>query len=219
MKILWSRYWKENRSLVVFLCLMFVFRSAIADWNSVPTGSMKPTLVEGDRILINKLAYDIRVPFTHISLMKLGDPQRGDVVVFDSAVSQQRLVKRVIGMPGDHVEMRNNVLFINGHALHYSELPKREAQSSEDQMEDLLGFEHTIRTGVVAGELSSFAPVVVPQGAYLALGDNRDNSADSRVIGFIPRNEIVGRSKTVVMSLDYDNYFLPRSDRFFHSLQ
>lgn len=75
--------WKENKSFILFLALMFVFRSAIADWNEVPTGSMKPTIIEGDRILVNKMAYDIRVPFTHIPLVKLADPDRGDIIIFD----------------------------------------------------------------------------------------------------------------------------------------
>src|SRR5690606_17182877 len=75
-----NKLWRDNRSLVIFLLLMLLFRSAVADWNEVPTGSMKPTIIEGDRILVNKLAYDLRVPFTHISLLKLADPQRGDII-------------------------------------------------------------------------------------------------------------------------------------------
>lgn len=80
--------WKENKSFLLFIALMFVFRSAVADWNEVPTGSMKPTIVEGDRILVNKLAYDIRVPFTHIPLLKISDPARGDIIIFDSKASK-----------------------------------------------------------------------------------------------------------------------------------
>ena len=75
---------------------------------------MKPTILEGDRILVNKMAYDIRVPFTLISLHKIADPARGDIIVFDSAVADKRLVKRVVGIPGDRVELINNILFING---------------------------------------------------------------------------------------------------------
>lgn len=81
---------RENRSLLLFILLMSVFRSAVADWNTVPTGSMKPTIVEGDRILVDKAAYDIRLPFTHISLVKLADPQRGDIIVFDSAAAGKK---------------------------------------------------------------------------------------------------------------------------------
>ncbi|MFT5573960.1 MAG: signal peptidase I [Cryomorphaceae bacterium] len=86
---------------------MFVFRSSLADWNVVPTGSMQPTIVEGDRILVNKMAYDLRLPFAHIPIMQLKNPERGDIIVVDSKVSKKRLVKRVIGILGDVVLMRN----------------------------------------------------------------------------------------------------------------
>src|SRR5450759_5965790 len=100
--------WRENRGLMLFVVLMIFFRSALADWNTVPSGSMKPTILEGDRILVNKLAYDLRIPLTHISIYKFADPKRGDIVVFDSKAADARLVKRVIGVPGDLVEMRDN---------------------------------------------------------------------------------------------------------------
>ena len=207
---------KENRSFLVFVVLMFVFRSAVADWNDVPTSSMKPTIIEGDRIFVNKMAYDLRVPFTHISLLKLSDPARGDIIVFDSNVSDKRLVKRVIGVPGDVVEMTDNRLTINGQLLTYA--VDASTDLSVDKTEDLLGITHSVRMKKAGGHLSNFSAVEVPAGYYLALGDNRDNSADSRVIGFIPRDEIVGRSRSVVMSLNYENYYIPRSDRFFHTL-
>ncbi|MEW8316063.1 MAG: signal peptidase I [Candidatus Thiodiazotropha endolucinida] len=76
--------WNGNRSFIIFVVLLLTFRSVIADWNVVPTGSMKPTILEGDRILVNKMAYDLRLPFTHISLLKRGDPARGEIVIFDS---------------------------------------------------------------------------------------------------------------------------------------
>ena len=101
-----------------------MFRSACADWNTVPTGSMNPTIIEGDRIAVNKMAYDLRIPFTHISLRKLGDPERGDIAVFDSKVSDKRLVKRVIGVPGDRVAMINNQLLINDAVIDYDKTEK-----------------------------------------------------------------------------------------------
>lgn len=210
------RILKENKSLLCFVILMSVFRSSFADWNTVPTGSMLPTIVEGDRILVNKMAYDIRIPFTHISLHKTSDPARGDIIIFDSAVSGVKLVKRVVGIPGDTVELQNNVLRINNKQLSYQNISSTNV--SEDQTENLLGVEHSVRVHRVGSSLSSFQPLVVPEGYYLALGDNRDNSSDSRVIGLVPRREIVGRTKSVVMSFNYDNYYIPRADRFFHTL-
>lgn len=206
-------FWRDNRSLFLFLALMFCFRSAIADWNDVPTGSMKPTLIEGDRIGLNKMAYDLRIPFTHISLYKIADPARGDIAVFDSKAADIRLVKRVIGVPGDTVAMQDNRLYINGEAITYT------AAANGDWFEHLPGKKHIVRIDPNAKTYANFAPVTVPADHYLMLGDNRDNSADSRVIGFVPRGEFVGRSRSVVMSLDYDDHLLPRAERFFHGLE
>lgn len=208
-----KKLWAEHRGFIVFFVLMFCFRSAIADWSDVPSGSMKPTLVEGDRISINKMAYDLRIPFSHISLYKIADPVRGDIVVFDSKAAGKRLVKRVIGLPGDTIAMENNQLFINGQKVDYQPLPV------DDQLELLPGQSHYIRVNSNSSRYATFDAVTVPAGHYLMLGDNRDNSADSRVTGFVPRNELVGRSRGVVLSLDYDNYFLPRSERFFKELK
>lgn len=217
MKRTLLKAWQEYRGLAVFIFLMMIFRSALADWNVVPTGSMKPTIVEGDRILVNKLAYDFKIPLTHFSLYKFADPQRGDIVVFDSEAADTRLVKRVIGLPGDTVEMRDNHLIINGIAARYS---GNEYQADAlFELESYLGMSHRIelaRNG--ASRFSTFAPVTVPKDCYLVLGDNRDNSADSRFYGFIPRHELVGSASTVVLSLDYDNYYIPRADRFFRAL-
>jgi len=207
---------KDNKGFIFFLVMMFAFRSTFADWNTVPTGSMKPTILIGDRILVNKMAYDIHFPFTHFSLLKMADPERGDIIIFDSLVSDKRLVKRVVGMPGDTVELRRNRLLINGEALLYETLSSNDLTS--DKVEDLFGTSHKIRINNLGSVLSSFDPVVVPDEHYLALGDSRDDSADSRVIGFIPRGEIVGRSSTVVLSFNYDNYYIPRSGRYFQTL-
>jgi signal peptidase I len=209
--------WREYRGFALFVFLMIIFRSALADWNVVPTGSMKPTIIEGDRILVNKLAYDFKIPLTHISIYKFADPKRGDIVIFDSELADTRLVKRVIGLPGDTVEMRDNRLTINGIDAQYFAV-----QYSDDAIfaiESYLGTSHTIELARTGGSrLSTFGPVMVPKDRYLVLGDNRNNSADSRVYGFIPRQEIVGNARTIVLSLDYDHYYIPRLDRFFRVL-
>ena len=103
---------------------MVLFRSAIADWNQVPTGSMKPTILEGDRVVVNKLAYDLKVPFTTWHISQWSDPMRGEIVTFYSPADEKLLIKRVIGVPGDVVEMRDNVLFVNGTQATYELLPK-----------------------------------------------------------------------------------------------
>ncbi|MCL1046759.1 signal peptidase I [Shewanella electrodiphila] len=211
---------KANKSILLFIILMSVFRSAVADWYTVPSGSMKPTIIEGDRLYADKMAYDLRVPFTHISLYKIADPQRGDIIIFESTAADNRLVKRVIGIPGDVIALTDNVLSINGKTLAYQ--PISATDSSEDKIEQLFSetstVNHFVRNSNSGSRLSNFSEVTVPEGHYLALGDNRDHSSDSRVIGFVPRDEIIAKTSSVVMSFDYDNYYIPRSERFLHSL-
>lgn len=204
--------YREYRSTALFLFLFFCIRSSFADWSPVPTGSMVPTILEGDVITINKAAYDIRIPFTHISLLKTSEPVRGDIVVFDSKVSDKRLVKRVIGLPGDLIEMKNNRLIINGRPIAYE-------QKDNDLIEHLDEKSHKIYLFEYADPAyQSFAQVKVPKGYYLMLGDSRDNSVDSRFIGFVPRKELVGRAGGVAVSFDMDNFFIPRKGRLWSDL-
>lgn len=222
--------WRENKSFCIFVVLMMIFRSALADWNTVPTGSMKPTIIEGDRIAVNKIAYDLRIPFTHISLATFAQPERGDIVVFDSKAADKRLVKRLIGLPGDIVAMNNNQLSINGQLISYDAVADDKydsttansttTNSTVDKIEHLFNTDHRIRISNPNNHnFANFPPVEVPTNHYLMLGDNRDNSADSRVIGFVPREEIIGRASNLVMSFDYDNYYLPRSNRYLQALK
>lgn len=216
MKQIIKNTFQEYKGTILFISLMLVFRSSFADFNHVPTGSMKPTILVGDRISINKLAYDIHLPFSGISIAHIANPERGDIIVFNSAVSQNRLVKRVIGVPGDTLQMNNNEITINDQKLGYQLSDDR--PSTADLNENLLGISHQIRINKNGSNASNFSLVTVPQNMYLVLGDNRDNSADSRFIGFVPRDEIIGRSSKVVFSLDTENFYLPRSERLFKTL-
>src|SRR5438876_6779242 len=137
----------EIRVFLILLLVISSLRSALADWNDVPTGSMKPTIEEGDRVVVNKLAYDLKVPFTTIEVFKWGDPQRGDIVVLFSPVDGTRLVKRVVGVPGDHIEMRDNQLFVNGRAAQVKEIALQddnEQGSSVVVEENLAGLTHEV---------------------------------------------------------------------------
>jgi signal peptidase I len=145
---------------------------------------------------------------------RIGRLERGSDGFYEA---DTRLVKRVIGLPGDIVEMQDNRLRINGVEARYSNVEY--TADAIFAIESYAGMTHRIElapTGV--SYFSSFGPVKVPQGHYLVLGDNRDSSADSRVRGFIPREEIVGDARTVVLSVNYDHYYLPRTDRFFRDL-
>ena len=222
-----SDFWKEWRTLVVFLIAMVLFRSAIADWNQVPTGSMKPTILEGDRVVVNKLAYDLKVPFTTWHLAQWSDPSHGEIVTFHSPADEKLLIKRVIGIPGDVVSMRNNQLYINDEPATYSRLEDDivnqvdyyQRRSHAFFMEQHGGTEHPVMlVPSQPNDYNSFGPIEIPENQYLMLGDNRDNSRDSRRIGLIERDRITGRAHTVAFSVDYDAYYMPRADRFFHSL-
>ncbi len=203
--------------LAALALLIFASRSVIADWNHVPTGSMKPTIVEGDVIFVNKLAYDLKIPFTTVRLANWAEPRRGDIVVLFSPANGDRLVKRVIGLPGDHVAMYNERLVINGEAVEYSAGDYRandNAMSVVVLEERLDSVQHPIMLRPAQPAPRSFDPVRVPPGEYLVLGDNRDNSSDSRYFGFVPRELIVGRAIGVVLSLDPEDNYLPRGERF-----
>src|SRR3982750_3951824 len=113
---------EEILPLVILAVVLFSIRSSLADWNDVPTGSMKPTILEGDRIYVNKLAYDLKVPFTTWHLTEWANPKRGDIVVFYSPKDGRRLVKRAVGLPGNVIELRDEQLIINGEPLGYSSL-------------------------------------------------------------------------------------------------
>jgi signal peptidase I len=212
---------KVLNEIRVFLAMLLVvssLRSALADWNDVPTGSMKPTIEEGDRVVVNKLAYDLKVPFTTIELLKWGDPQRGDIVVLFSPADGTRLVKRVVGVPGDRIEMRDNTLFVNGRAAQWREIGLQddsEQGSSVLVEENLAGVNHEVMFTPQIPAVRSFGPLTVPPGRYFVMGDNRDNSNDSRFIGLIDRRRIVGKATAVAFSFDRAHHFAPRFNRFF----
>lgn len=208
-----KRFWTNNKLFILFILLMSVFRSAVADWYTVPTGSMQPTIKEGDRIIVNKMAYDLKFPFSQISLLTTGEPKRGEIVVFESKAADNRLIKRMIGLPGDVIEMRNETLFINDAKLNHKITEQNAQQLFATEQVDLIT--HTIRIDKnKSNQLSNFPPLKVPADHYLVLGDNRRNSADSRVYGFIPRHELTGKATTIAFSVNYDNYYLPRENRF-----
>lgn len=214
------RWVKANKGFLVFLLCFGIFRTAIADWNPIPSGSMRPTLLEGDVVFVNRLAYDVKVPLTDIVLTHTGEPRRGDVVTFSSPQDGTRLIKRLVAVPGDVVEMRNEVLFINGEAARYDAAEAVQETIAPDRSvggtrltEQLQGHERRVQWLHGVSALSSFDAVVVPEGEYLMLGDNRDNSADSRYFGLVPRHLLIGRALGVLVSADINSHWMPRLER------
>ena len=213
------------KPIVIVLAIVGSFRSSFADWNDVPTGSMKPTILEGERIFVNKLAYDLKVPFTTRHLSEWADPVRGDVAVFFSPKDGTRLVKRVIGLPGDWVEMRNDVLHLNGVAQRYTIRDAQPFQRDifEDQhpviaVEHLDACDHYVMALPGRAALRTFGPYQVPAGHYFMMGDSRDNSNDSRFYGPVPRAQVVGRASAVILSFDTSRFLLPRLKRMVQPL-
>ena len=265
------KFWRDWRGLLVFFAVMILFRSAVADWNQVPSGSMKPGILDGDRIVVDKLAWDLRVPFTTVRVAGWSNPARGDVVTFDNPVDGRLFIKRVVAVPGDRVEWNRNRLTINGEEAGYAPLGPAEVGALPVDVsgrhrfyrESLLGVSRVVmldgrpgtpdpHAGALSrllapvaakceryarraagagaalvkaicrcadlGACSTFPSFTVPDGKYWMMGDNRDNSSDSRVIGFVDRRSIYGRAHAVAFSVDSDNYYWPRFERFFTSL-
>jgi len=217
---------RTNRGFLVFLVCFGFFRTALADWNSVPSGSMRPTIVEGDVVLVNRLAYDFKLPLTELSIARLGEPRRGDIVTFSSPKDGTRLIKRVVAVPGDVVKIEDGVLSVNGASAEYSEMASVVEEVSPGiqlpatrALERLAGTSHAVQYLSGFGNARSFGPVVVPEDSYFMLGDNRDNSEDSRFIGFVPRGQLIGRAERTLVSADIKNSWLPRLQRTWARLQ
>ena len=219
---------RNNKGFLAFLVLFGVFRTAVADWNPIPSASMHPNLLEGDVVLVNRLAFDLKVPLTDVVLAHLGEPQRGDIVTFRSPRDGTLLIKRVVALPGDVVEMRNERLYINGKGADYKVVEQsldsvggtatRAFQLAETWDGNRARPRHHIQIMPDVMAARTFGPVTVAPGEYLMLGDNRDNSADSRVIGLVPRKLLVGRAERVLVSADYQGNWMPRTERFGMSL-
>ncbi|WP_334048617.1 signal peptidase I [Alteromonas gracilis] len=204
---------RSNLPFILFVVLLFSFRSSVADWYYVPTGSMEPTIYVGDRVIVDKSAYTLEIPFTDVVLAKTGAVNRGDIVIINSHAADTRLIKRVVAVEGDTVRLEENRLSING------EKASVEAKGSSLFLENILGHTRTIALNPLPSPAKSFNSVTVPKGHVLALGDNRNNSVDSRYYGFIPVEEIQGKANYVAFSLDTENMYLPRKERFFTALE
>ena len=223
-----ARYWwrKEIRWWLVIGLVVFALRSSLADWSDVPTGSMKPTILEGDRVFINKLAYDLKIPFTTRHLAEWSNPHRGDIVVFFSPHDGTRLVKRVVGLPGDTIELRGDCLVLNGQTVEYKPIAEERVRdlAPADRalqvyaVEQLPGQRHAVAAIPSVPAARDFGPYQVPEGHYFMMGDNRDNSFDSRFYGPVKRSRIVGQATAVALSFDRAHYWFPRWQRFFRSL-
>ena len=282
--------------IIVLLIILCALRSSLYDWNDVPSGSMLPTIMEGDRVLVNKLAYDLKIPFTTTHIAEWSGPQRGEIVVFFSPEpghnelwqvgleilligifaylgmryvngprntrlltstlillvalflifvvvtdhSGTRLIKRCVGVPGDQLEVHDDMIYINGvpqpwttfnpSSLRYAPSVKPNT-TYQYFTETINGHSHPVRV-MQPHPMGwyNFGPVTIPPGKYFMMGDNRDDSRDSRYFTtsgndgtpgsplFADRSNIVGRASRVAFSLDYNRRYMPRWARFFEPL-
>ena len=191
-----------SRSFFPVLFLVLLLRSFLFEPFQIPSGSMLPTLKIGDFILVNKFDYGLRLPVLGDTVVEDGEPKRGDVMVFKYPEDRRiNFIKRVVGIPGDTVEYRNKIVYISGEAQTLTQampdgsliLPPLTVESSE-QLGDR---EHRIWRRMTQGR--DFGPIQIPAGQYFVMGDNRDNSNDSRVWGFVDDSLIVGRAFAVWM--------------------
>ncbi|WP_218355307.1 signal peptidase I [Alteromonas lipotrueiana] len=198
---------KENIGFIMLMLVLLSVRSSIADWYHVPTGSMQPTIAIGDRIFVDKAAYRLDIPFTDIPLTAPSVPSHGDIVIINSAKAETRLVKRVVGLPGDTVRLSNNHLIVNKVTYDYDKKTDNLFVESSKNTHHMVKLTDTKAPSRQAQSYQSFGPVTVPPDHVLVLGDNRNHSADSRVHGFVPLNEIAGKASAVLWSWPEDSTF------------
>ena len=187
---------------------------------------MTPTILEGDLVFVNKIAYDLRIPLTRWRIYRWSQPVKGDMVVCFSPEDHKRLVKRVIGEPGDIITMKRGVLWINGEPLKYKKIenPYIKDLDSDLLRTSLFALEylgqqcHTIMIMPQIHIKREFGPIRIPEDRFFLMGDNRDNSHDSRYFGFVERDEIIGRVEGVIGSLNIKKKYRPRFSRFFKDI-
>jgi signal peptidase I len=209
-----ARQYAESIGLALGVALFL--RAFVVEAFQIPSGSMIPTLEVGDHIFVSKFAYSVGVPFTNTKLLQLGTPKRGDIIVFKYPPDQSvDYIKRVVGLPGETIELHHNELFIDGKPMARELVPKpcinSEGEGAEGEefihpcevwLEHLGAKSHYVHQFTNRFDASEFGPVKVPAGHYFAMGDNRDNSKDSRVWGFVPFDLIKGRALIVWWSRD-----------------
>lgn len=209
---------KKQFSFIVFLVVVFAMRWSLADQYYIPSGSMEPTLQIGDRILVNKMAYDLKIPYTSLVIAHKDDPKRGDIIVFSNPRDEVTMVKRIIAIPGDKVEVDDGFVTINGQPIEgTAEGQAALAKGGGDLLESSVTYHEKFGEKEVTIQRLPFLSrphhfsFDVPPDQYFAMGDNRDNSADSRVWGFVPRDHLKGRAFAVFWNMRFEN-FLPKVD-------
>jgi signal peptidase I len=186
-----SAFREYAEAILIALLLALFIRTFVIQAFKIPSGSMEPTLAIGDHILVNKFIYGVKIPFTSIHLFPLEQPQRQDVIVFIYPVEPDKdFIKRVIGVPGDTVQLINKKLYINGVEAKDPHAVYREDTLFPSEMQ----------------KMENFGPIRVPAGNFFVMGDNRDRSLDSRFWGFVPYKDVLGKAFIIYWSWDHENF-------------
>jgi signal peptidase I len=197
-----STFREYAEALAIAILLALFIRTFIVQAFKIPSGSMKPTLIVGDHLLVNKFVYGIRIPIVDRLLIQFKKPKRGDILVFKWPKDESKdFIKRVIGIEGDLIEIRNDILYVNGQKVvtEYIEKYNDGDISEADRYKEYLGDnKHCIIDQYVKYE--DFGPVNVPENSVFVMGDNRDNSQDSRYWGFVKLNKIKGKALIIYWS-------------------
>jgi signal peptidase I len=209
-KTLKQSTWEWVKSLAVALVIWFVLRTLLIEAFRIPSSSMERTLLVGDFLFVNKALYGAEIPLIHTSLPAFRQPRRGDIVVFDSQTEPGvKVVKRLVGMPGDTLKMVHGVLYRDGVAQrepyveHTDSLEDATDSSMSWQLHNVLP---TVNKRTYQPTRDNWGPLVVPPDSFFVMGDNRDNSYDSRYWGFVPRPVIRGRPLVIYYSYDHDSW-------------
>ena len=212
-------YVEYAKSFFPVILLVFTLRSFLVEPFKIPSGSMMPTLLAGDYILVNKFTYGLRVPILNNTFFQMNQPKRGDVFVFHYPPDPKiDYIKRVVGVPGDKIQYLDKQLIINGKKLdvmfendYEYEMQGANIISARKSKEQLGDVSHDILVHDIPNQYNADMPgaklqdgetITVPEGSYFAMGDNRDNSADSRVWGFVPEHNLVGKAFYIWMNFD-----------------
>ena len=193
------------KSFFPVLLIVLILRSFLVEPFQIPTGSMIPTLEVGDFILVNKFAYGVRLPVIGTKIIDVADPERGDVMVFIPPHVDSYYIKRVIGLPGDTIRYEDKRLFVNGELISEEFVEDIAIETNLGELAGTLhteiinGVEHATQHITAVNRQQSRTTWVIPNGHYFMMGDNRDNSADSREWGTVPEKDIVGRAMAVWM--------------------
>lgn len=199
---------REYRALVLFVFLLIFFRTAYADWSPVPTSSMEPTILPGDVLWIDKTHYGPSLPFFNKRLLAWGHPERGDIITFIPPHEDILYVKRVMAIEGDSIRIEGNIIYVNGVQL--DQLLVETSDAHLIGSENIGGVEHAFKISKDRGLPYVGRTIIVPENKLFVMGDYRNNSADSRVWGFVDENNVLGRVSKVAISFSKERRGIKR---------